>query len=91
MSRALVQFLLPILLPTVLFVVWLAFTHYRGGADGDVLTRFRDGPWFWLVLSGFVLMIGGLAYTGLTRGTHPGGTYVAPHVEGGRIVPGHVD
>ena len=90
MSRALVQMLLPLILPTVLFVGWVAISQARGGS-GDILGRFRDGPWFWLVLSGFVLMIAVFAYTGLIRDDHAGGAYVAPHVENGQIVPGHVE
>tara|TARA_Y100000031_G_C7882108_1_gene231242 strand:- start:62 stop:187 length:126 start_codon:yes stop_codon:yes gene_type:complete len=35
-------------------------------------------------------MAAGLAYVGLTQGTKPGGTYKAPHYEGGRVIPGEV-
>ena len=91
MTRALFQYLLPIVLPTAIFVAWLAFTHSRGGEDRDFLDRLRAGPWFWLTIAGLLLMIAGLVHTGLNQGPNPGGLYVAPHVEGGRIVPGHVE
>lgn len=91
MTRALFQYLLPVLLPTAIFIAWLAFTHSRGADQSDFLSRLREGPWYWLTISGFLLMIAGLVYTGLSQGPSPGGAYHAPRFESGRIVPGHVE
>lgn len=90
MNRVLLQYLLPLLLPTILYVVWWwAYGRHRLVADGGrpLLTA---GPWFWLVIGGVALMAAGLVFTALTSGEAPGGRYVAPHLEDGRVVPGRV-
>jgi amino acid transporter len=51
----------------------------------------QEGPWFWLILAGFVLMAGGLVYTALSTGGDAGGAYIAPRYEDGRIVPGRIE
>jgi hypothetical protein len=90
MMRILLQYLLPLILPTAIYLLWMGFASRNRGA-GELPARLRSGPWFWLILAGVVLMGGGLFYTALTTGSDPEGTYVAPRWEGGRIVPGHVE
>ncbi len=52
--------------------------------------RFRDGPWYWAVLSSLLLAVvcfiflGGEAVQGTT------GDYIPPHMENGQVVPGQV-
>ena len=87
MSRILLQYVLPLLLPAAVFLVWVLLTRKRSGSKQTAMERLQQGPWYWLVVAGFALMAAGLAYVGLTQGTKPGGSYKAPHYEGGRIVP----
>lgn len=89
MSRILLQYLLPLLLPTVLWLIWyFAVGRRRPTADGGP-SRLEHGPWFWLILAGVVLLGASLGYTALTLGLDPNsGTYVAPHLQDGKIVPG---
>lgn len=89
MSRILLQYLLPLLLPTVLWLLWYFAFGCRRAATQGIPSRLEHGPWFWLILGGVVLLAASLGYTALTVGLDPtAGSYVAPHVEDGRIVPG---
>lgn len=74
------EYIVPLLLPTVVYLLWLRFA----AADGVE----RDMPWTWLAAAGVVLVaivLGGLALFG---GSDQG-AYVPPHMENGKIVPGY--
>jgi hypothetical protein len=32
-----------------------------------------------------------LVFTALSRGGEPGGRYIAPRLENGRVIPGHIE
>ena len=87
MTRILLQYVLPLLLPTLIFVAWLMLTRKQGDNREDLWVRFLEGPWLWLGVTGFTLMAAGLVYLGLSQGHPPGGTYQAPRYEDGRIIP----
>ena len=90
MSRILLQYLLPLLLPAAVYFgrVWLANRTGKGQAGG--VTSLQEGPWFWLVAAGLALMVAGLVFTALIGQGHVEGTYEPPRFEGGRVVPGTV-
>jgi len=90
MNRVLLQYLLPLLLPTVLWLIWYFTLGRRRAAAQGTTSSLEHGPWFWLILVGAVLLGASLVYTALTAGFDPTGTYVAPHIEDGRIVPGQM-
>jgi hypothetical protein len=48
-------------------------------------------PWTVLFASGLVLVAASFVVWGITEGAGEQGIYVAPHVENGRVVPGHVE
>lgn len=83
MLRFLLEVALPFLAP------FAAFFAYR-----LLVTRGRSflerTPWSMLIAFGILLVILGLVSLALTEGFAPGGVYVPPHVEDGRIVPGEV-
>lgn len=88
MTRVFLQFVLPFLVPFLVYLAWWWFTRKRiEGGRGPLL---QDTPWFWLVLSGFVLMTGGLVTTALTSGVGPESRLTAPRYEDGRIVPAQI-
>ena len=88
MSRLILNYLLPLLLPLIFFLVWSRLARRRQGAETPALTR---GPWFWLVLAGFAAMAGALTFTAVTGGGDPSATYKPPQFEGGKVVPGRID
>ena len=88
MIAKLLKYAIPLLLPFVLYYLWMFIERRRKAAGG---WEARDTPWLWLAMTGLVLLIVSLLATGLLVGEEPGGTYVPPHVEGGKVVPGRVD
>jgi hypothetical protein len=92
MGRIAVQFVLPIVLPTVLYLLWLAAERRRiervGVGDKP---HWQDAPWIWLVALG-VLFAGLISVaSAVFGGAEVKGTYVPPRVIDGNIVPGHVE
>ena len=67
MSRVIVQYVLPLLLPTLVFVGWLVLTRKPGETRAETMARLQGGPWYWLVVAGFVLMAAGFIYLGLSH------------------------
>lgn len=90
MIRILLQYVLPLLLPVALYVLWAWFSHKRRAAGGAPY-RIQDGPWFWLIVAGVALASVALIVTALTSGGEPSGTYQAPRWEDGKIVPAHIE
>jgi hypothetical protein len=82
--RVLLQYLLPLLLPAAIYIGWL---YFLGRHQQKRLPHWAEGPWFWLLLAGFLLAASIAIYTGLTTGTKPGAEYVPPRYENGRVVP----
>lgn len=86
MIRIFLTIVLPFLLPTLLYVLWLA-TLARPELTGP-------GPWrlqrvVSLIAAGVVLTALLLFFIGVHVGS-PEGTYVPPRYIDGRVVPGHV-
>ena len=88
MLREILTLVVPLLLPTVLYLVWLRTVRWQeiGGA-----AVWRKLPWVWLATLGVALAALVLAVVTVGFGTAVQGVYVAPHYEGGRIVPGHIE
>jgi hypothetical protein len=87
MPRELLTLFLPLVLPTVLYLAWLRAMRWSqaGGA-----VSWRALPWVWLGLTGVGFAALVLFVVTVHFGTSAPGIYVAPHVENGRVVPGHI-
>jgi len=83
--RVFLQYILPILAPTVLYVLWLVM---RG--KGRKIPAVEDGPWFWLIIVGFLFAAASVITYGVTSGHEPGSEYVPPRYEDGKVVPAQV-
>ncbi len=89
MTRILLTYLLPFVLPTAIYVAWVWYGRTKHKGDGE-LPGLRKGPFFWCLLGGFALMAGGLITIAVISGDPPdSGTYQSPRLEGGKIVPPH--
>ena len=88
MLREILTLVVPLLLPTVLYLVWLRTARWSetGGA-----LAWRKFPWVWLAAIGVALTALVLVVVTVGFGTAMPGIYVAPRYEGGRIVPGHIE
>jgi hypothetical protein len=88
MTRIVLTIVVPLLLPTALYVLWLVTA--RRGALTRTGVPWRGLPWPWLAVAGVALTALVLVAISVGLGGGQQGTYVPPHVENGRIVPGHV-
>jgi hypothetical protein len=84
MLRVLLQYLLPLLLP---FLVYAAYVALAQGRLPDWLAL-SERQWLMLGGAGVALMAISLVSWTLLSGSPPEETYVPPHLEDGRIVPG---
>jgi uncharacterized protein DUF6111 len=90
MIRAFLTVVLPLLLPTALYLLW-AITMRRAEAAG-ISDLLRDLPWLWLGGAGIALLVGVLFLVALGIGTNADTAhYVPPRTIDGKIVPGHVE
>ncbi|MBT7944021.1 MAG: hypothetical protein HN719_11800, partial [Alphaproteobacteria bacterium] len=83
MIRVFLLYVLPILLPSVMYFCWIAFIHKGDLKAPDKQVLVREGPWFRLIFAGLGLMIIGLAITAITGGMSPDGQYQAPYAKDG--------
>ena len=92
MGRILLQYVLPIVLPSVVYFAWLIYENRRIAQGGEGKTRrWEEGPWAWLVGGGVVLAVLGAIGVAAFSGRGKEGTYVPPRLEDGRIIPGHLE
>ena len=90
MGRILLEFVLPIMLPALLYVGWLVAERKRA-AGGTAPREIKDAPWIWLLALGLFLAALITLASAFMGGETIRGIYVPPQVKDGVIVPGHVD
>ncbi|HEX9791268.1 MAG TPA: hypothetical protein VGA60_11440 [Kiloniellales bacterium] len=91
MLRALLLVILPIALPTLLYLVYLKFLKRPAAASGAEPTeaeeRARQRALFWVVLATAVMAVAAFASLRLSGGVAPGVKLEAPRLIDGKIVP----
>ncbi len=85
MLKALIQILLALSIPALLYMAWIVIRDGRPAPGW-----FREAPWHLILLSGFVLVALLLGYWAFTGTSDPEGAYSPPRVVDGKIVPGKV-
>lgn len=86
--RILLTYILPLALPTLLYLIWATMTARRNKQDAAPLSQ---GPWFRLIVAGFVLLLAALAATAMYGTMEKGGEYRPPYTKDGKVVPGHME
>lgn len=81
MGRVFLTIIVPLLLPTALYVAW----RVLAGKQIAVPTF-----WLWLVIAGLVLAALTLIALSVDFGEPANGQYVPPHVSGDTVVPGRI-
>jgi hypothetical protein len=88
MVRVFLTIVLPLLLPTALYLLWV---RTLGAADDGRATAWNSVPWVWLAVAGTILLAGVLLVVAVGFGTAQQGVYVAPRYVNGHIIPGHIE
>jgi hypothetical protein len=91
MSRIVFTYIVPFLLPATAYALWVWYRTRYVAQHGGEAPKLEQGPWPLLLFLGAVLALGVLGTTALTGGGDPNSTYVPPHLEGGQLVPGHLE
>ena len=87
--RAFLTVIVPLMLPTALYLLWaLAMRRVETAGTADLL---RGLPWVWLVPAGVLLVAVVLVVVQVGFGGSGVGEYVPPQVKDGRLVPGHFE
>ena len=88
MSRLLINYALPLLLPLVVYVTYMWWRRGRARKDGADIPTVERTHIFISLIVGIVLMLAGLTWVAVSSGEGPGdGNYQSPRYEGGKIVP----
>jgi hypothetical protein len=88
MLRVFLTVVLPLLLPTALYLAWVSAFSAEPGRN---TVRWTAVPWIWLAGAGVVLLAIVLFIVTVHFGSPQQGVYVPPRWEGDRIVPGHME
>ena len=96
MLRVFFTIVLPLVLPTALYLLWMRLAHWspRGSEEGSErgeAVRWSTLPWVWLAAAGALLLALMLFIVTVHFGRPQPGTYEPPRMENGRIVPGHIE
>lgn len=86
MIRIVIENLFIFLLPTILYVGWVAF---RRNDWPGLFTVLRNAPLVYLFISGAAMMLIALLAFSTRTGHKPGEGYVPPSFDGGKFQPGH--
>ena len=81
--RLVLTILLPLLLPSVIYFVYISVAR-----SGSVAIA-ETAPWFWLIAAGLALAIIALVLLAALGGAAPGSVYHPPREVNGRIEPGY--
>lgn len=92
MLRVFFTIVVPLVLPTALYLVWLwvARGALQEREEGATL-RSAMLPLVWLAAAGVLLLALVLFVVTVHHGTSQPGTYVPPRWENGRIIPSHIE
>ena len=82
MLNKLLVYLVPFLLPFVIYGIYLVLA--RKGKVADI----ARGPWLVLIAAGFVLLLITIGFLALTGGGGTDDEYIPPRVEDGVLKPG---
>lgn len=90
--RPALQVIIPLILPTILFLLYAWYMRRRALALGHPEPPpWTQGPWGWLIIIGAALSALSLIGLALFDDNAQDGVYVPAKVIDGQLVPGHID
>lgn len=81
----------PVLVPLIVYWLWLKHVGRKATIAGQPVLKFRDGPWYWAVLASLLTAAACFVLLGVQATAGGKGEYVPPHMQNGELVPGHVE
>lgn len=88
MLRVLLTVVLPLLLPTAIYVAWIVIASQSTNREE---LRLSALPLVWLAIAGVALLAAVLVTVSVHFGAPVRGRYVPPRYENGRVVPPHLE
>ncbi|MFO1189404.1 MAG: hypothetical protein U1E97_07415 [Alphaproteobacteria bacterium] len=89
--RIVLDYILPLALPTILYVIWRLIQRKRAMTSGAAdVPDLADAPWIWLFVAGVAVLGATLTVFALTTGEPIGGHYEPPQLIDGEVRPGRV-
>jgi hypothetical protein len=88
MLRVFLTVVLPLILPLALYLGWVMTLGAAQEGGGSI--SWTTVPWLWLAVAGVGLLAIVLVVVTVGFGAPEQGVYVPPHLEDGRVVPGHI-
>ena len=87
MTRLLIQYLLPFLAPSAVYVLWLLYSQRRARKLNNTPPPFTRGGFFWAIILGAVFLMASLAFLAVSGGVSPdSGVYQAPYLKDGEVI-----
>ena len=80
----------PVFLPLIAYWLWLKYVGRKATINGQPVLRFRDGPWYWAVLTSLLIGLACFVFLGAESIGGQKGVYTPPRLENGVVVPGSV-
>ena len=86
MSRLVLNYLLPLVLPLALYLSYIWWRHRHKKKHGDTPPQIENTHIFISIVIGFIMMTISLTWVAIFSGETPGlGTYQSPRYEDGKI------
>jgi len=90
MTRIIIQHLALFLSPTILYAAYFAYRRRRAQTMGADVPGWEEGPWFWLLLGGGLLVLASLAALAIYGGADPQAIYEPATLQDGKVMPGRL-
>ena len=91
MLKIFLTVVLPLALPLLVYIGYVSFLRRRAQLTGQqVMPRWQEGPWPWMILAGAVLVVAALITYRVTTGVSPGTQLEPPRLIDGEVVPSRV-
>ena len=88
MARILLNYLLPLFLPILLYLIWIYILRQRSKKTKDDVPSINSIGIFSSIVTGILLMMLSIIIAAVLGGSPPGrGDYQSPRYEDGKIIP----
>jgi hypothetical protein len=91
LGRIIFTYIIPFLMPAATYALWVWYRTRYAEKHGGEVPQLEKGPWPLLLFAGAVLALIVMGISAVLQGDDPAsGVYVPPHVQDGKVIPGHM-